>query len=78
MNTMTALLPFVIMGIGLKIAAPHLKKREESFISTGIGFGVGLGLLVSSYVPSIPSSYGVSIGFLLGVLAGSNIKKNKN
>lgn len=77
MNTMTALIPFIIMGIGLKIAGPHLQKRNETFISSGICFGIGGGLLICRYIPTIPVMYGVSIGFLIGVLAGINIKKPK-
>lgn len=77
MESMMALMPFVFMGFGLKIASQHWANRAETFISTGIGFGVGLGLLVCNYIPSIPTLYGVSVGFLLGVLAGSNIKKPK-
>jgi len=77
MEMMLAILPFVFMGIGLKLAAPHWEKRSESFIGTGIGFGIGAGLLISNYIPQIPVTYAVSIGFLLGVLLGSNIKKPK-
>lgn len=77
MNTMTALIPFIIMGIGLKIAGPFLKNRNDTFISSGICFGIGGGLLICKYIPSIPVMYGVSIGFLAGVLVGTNIKKPK-
>lgn len=69
------LLPWIFLGMTLKIAAPHMKQTNKTFLSTGLGCGVGLGFLLPSVIESLPIAHSITGCMLLGVIVGTSIKK---